>query len=80
MLANQSYEPLFGISILIFSLVMLKGVFHKSIAYLGIVTCAAALIGIALWPVLNVAYFWWWAFFFVWFTVVGWKLFQLGRV
>ena len=77
---NPLYEPLFGISILIFSLVMLKGVFHKSIAYLGIATCAAALIGIALWPVLNVAYFWWWAFFFVWFTAVGWKLYQLGKV
>jgi len=76
---NPLYESLFGISILIFSLVMLKGVFHKSLAYLGIATCIAALTGLALWPVLNVGYFWWWVFFFVWFTAVGWKLYQLGR-
>jgi hypothetical protein len=76
---NPLYESLFGVSILIFSLVMLKGVFHKSIGYLGVVTCAAAWIGLALWPVLNVAYLWWWVFFMIWFTAVGWKLYQLGN-
>jgi hypothetical protein len=77
---NPLYESLFGISILIFSLVMLKGVFHKSIAYLGIATCAAAFIALSLWPIVGVNYFWWWVFFFVWFTAVGWKLYQLGKV
>jgi hypothetical protein len=77
---NPLYETLFGISILIFSLVMLKGVFHKSVAYLGVATCVGAFIGLALWPVLNVAYLWWWVLFVVWFTAVGGKLYQLGRV
>jgi hypothetical protein len=76
---NPLYESLFGVSILIFSLVMLKGVFHRSIGYLGVATCAVALIGLALWPVLKVAYLWWWAFFMIWFTAVGWKLHQLGN-
>jgi hypothetical protein len=76
---NPLYEPLFAISILIFSLVMLKGVFHKSIAYLGIITCVAAFIAMPLWPIVGVGYFWWWAFFFVWFLAVGWKLYQLGK-
>jgi hypothetical protein len=58
---------------------MLKDVFHKSIGYLGVATCAAALIGLALWPVLNVAYLSWWVFFMIWFTAVGWKLYQLGN-
>ena len=76
---NPLYEPLLAVSILIFSLVMLKGVFHKSIAYLGIATCAAAFIAMSLWPIVGVGYFWWWAFFFIWFLAVGWKLYQLGK-
>jgi hypothetical protein len=77
---NPLYESLFGVSILIFSFVMLKGVFHKSIGYLGIATCIASFIALALWPILNVNYLWWWVLFFIWFTAVGWKLYQLGRV
>ena len=76
---NPLYESLFGISILFFSLAMLKGGFHKSIAYLGIVTCLASIIALSLWPVLNVAYFWWWTLFVIWFIAVGWKLYQLGK-
>lgn len=76
---NPFYEPLFAVSILIFSLVMLKGVFHKSIAYLGIATFAACFVGMALWPIVGVGYFWWWIFALVWFIAVGWKLYQLGR-
>jgi len=77
---NPLYESLFGVSILILSLVMLKGVFHKSVAYLGIATCVAAFIGLALWPIVGVAYFWWWLLFFIWFIAVGWKLYRLGGV
>lgn len=76
---NPLYEPLLAISILFFSLVMLKGVFNKSVAYLGIATCAAAIIGISLWPIVGVGYFWWWIFYLVWFIAVGWKLYQLGK-
>jgi hypothetical protein len=47
---NPFYEPLFAAGVLILSLVMLKGVFHKGVAYLGIATFAACLIGMALWP------------------------------
>jgi hypothetical protein len=76
---NPIYESLLAIGILILSLVMLKGVFHKSIAYLGIATCAAAIIALALSPIIGLNYFWWWAFFTVWFIAVGWKLYRLGR-
>ncbi|GAB4538761.1 MAG: hypothetical protein Kow0063_26900 [Anaerolineae bacterium] len=77
---NPLYESLFGVSILILSIVMLKGVFHKSIAYLGIATCFAAFIGLALWPMVGVSYFWWWLLFVIWFVAVGWKLYRLGGV
>jgi len=75
---NPLYESLFGISILILSLVMLKGLFHKSVAYWGIATCVAAFIALALWPIVGVAYFWWWLLFVIWFIAVGWKLYSLG--
>lgn len=76
---NIFYEPLFALGVLILSLVMLKGVFPKSIAYLGIATFVAVFIGLALWPIVGVAYFWWWLFFVIWFIAVGWKLLQLAR-
>ena len=76
---NPLYEPLMGVGILFFSIAMLKGVFHKSIGYLGIVTCIVCFIAVALWPVLNVNYFWWWTLFVVWFTAAGWKLYQLRK-
>lgn len=76
---NPLYESLFGISILILSLVMLKGVFHQWIGYLGIVTCLAAFIALALWPLVGINYFWWWLFFMAWFLAAGWKLYRLGR-
>jgi hypothetical protein len=76
---NPLYEPLMGVGILFFSFAMLKGVFRKSLGYLGIVTCIVCFIAVALWPVLNVNYFWWWTLFVVWFTAVGWKLYQLGK-
>jgi hypothetical protein len=76
---NPLYEPLMGVGILFFSFAMLKGVFPKSTGYLGIATCIVCFIAVALWPVLNVNYFWWWSLFVVWFIAVGWKLYQLGK-
>jgi hypothetical protein len=75
---NPLYESVFAVSILIVSLVMLKGVFPKWLGYLGIVTCAAAFVGLALWPVVGVAYFWWWLPFSVWFIAIGVRLIRLG--
>lgn len=58
--------------------VMLKGVFHKGVAYLGITTFIAAFIGGALKPIIGIGYLWWWALFMIWFIAVGWKLYRLG--
>ena len=76
---NPLYESLFAVGILLFSIAMLKGLFAKWVAYLGMVTCVAAFVGLALWPVIGIGYFWWWLFFIVWFLAVGWKLYGLGR-
>ena len=76
---NPLYEAVFAISILILSLAMLKGVFNRKVAYLGILTSISAFIALLLFPVVGIGYFWWWLLFMAWFIAVGVKLFTLGR-
>ncbi len=73
-------ETVFTLGILIISIVMLKGVFHKGVAYLGMLTFAAAIIGEALEPILGIGYFWWWLLFMIWFIAVSWKLYRLSGI
>jgi hypothetical protein len=76
---NPLYEGVFAVSILILSLVMLKGVFPKATAIMGIATSAAAVTALSLQSILGIGYFWWWFFFLIWFVLVGWKLFRMAR-
>jgi len=76
---NPLYESVFAVSVLIISDVMLKGVFPRWVASVGIANAPAAIIALSLWPILGVSYFWWWALFVVWFLAVGFRLYQLGR-
>ncbi len=69
---------LLAISVLIISLVMLKGVFHKAIAYLGIVTGVVGIICEALRPVIGLGYAVY-IILYIWLIVVGWQLYRLGR-
>jgi len=78
--------PVYGslvpsIGVLITGLVMLKGIFKRAVAYLGVV---AGIIGIvaglgflspalAILDVLNLI------LFGIWLLLVGWKLYTLGR-
>lgn len=75
---NPAYESVFAASILLLSLAMLRSAFHPALAYLGMATAIAAVVGLSLWGVLGVAYFWWWLLFFAWFALVGWKMTTLG--
>ncbi len=59
------------VGILILSLVMLKGVFPKGVAYLGIVSEA-------LRPILGPGYFVYGLLLPIWFLAIGWKLYRLG--
>ena len=70
---------LFSIGILIISLVMLKGVFHKGIAYLGIVTGTIAIFSETFRPVIGIGYIVFFILEVIWFIAVGWKLFRLGK-
>ena len=66
------------LGMLILSLVMLKGIFPKGIAYLGIVTGALGIVSEAFRPMIGPGYFVYGLLLPAWFLVVGWKLFRLG--
>ncbi len=76
---NPEYEVLMGTGALFLSLAMLKGVFRRWTAYLGIASFVAVLAGMALYPVLGLGYLFWWGVFVLWLLAVGWELIGLGR-
>ncbi len=67
-----------AIGILVISLVMLRGAFHKGIAYLGIATGAIGIISESLRPLLGRGYIAYGLLLPIWFFAVGWKLYRLG--
>jgi hypothetical protein len=69
-----------AIGILIISLVMLRGVFHKGVAYLGIATGAIGIISESLRPLLGLGYIGYGLLLPTWFLAVGWKLYRLGSL
>ena len=68
-------EPL---GILILTLVMLRGVFPRGVAYLGIATGALGLVSEALRPMLGPAYLVYGLLLFAWFLASGWALYRLA--
>ncbi|HEU5383579.1 MAG TPA: hypothetical protein VFV38_49895 [Ktedonobacteraceae bacterium] len=67
------------VGILILSLVMLKGVFPRRVAYLGIVTGALGIVSEALRPMIGPGYIVYGLLLPIWFLVIGWKLSRLAR-
>lgn len=81
----QNYVPtimgvLETIAILIVSLLMLRGVFHRSVAYLGIATGAVGIVSEALKPMLGLGYIVYGLLVMVWIIAIGWELLRLARV
>jgi hypothetical protein len=68
------------VGILLISLIMLKGVFPRWIAYLGIATGAIGIVSETFRPLLGAAYSVYGVLLFAWFLTVGWKLYALGRL
>lgn len=66
------------IGILVVSLVMLRGVFPRSVAYLGVATGALGVVSEALLPILGAAYAIYGVLVMVWFLVIGWQLYRLA--
>ena len=67
------------IGILIVALIMLRGIFHKGVAYLGIATGAIGIISEALRPVLGFGYIVYGVLLMVWIITIGWELTGLAR-
>jgi hypothetical protein len=80
--ANTNAVNLAGImlevGILIISLVMLRGVFPKWVAYLGVVTGVLGILSEALRPVIGFAYIVFFLLELIWLIAIGWKLYRLG--
>lgn len=66
------------VGILILSLLMLRGVFNKGVAYVGIATGALGTMSEALRPVMGIGYLGYGLLLPLWFVAVGWKLYRLG--
>jgi hypothetical protein len=67
-----------ALGILILSLVMLRDVFRKGVAVIGILTGAIGIFSEALRDVIGPGYFAYGLLLPVWFLAVGWTLFRLG--
>jgi hypothetical protein len=66
------------VGMLIVSLVMLRGVFPRTVAYLGVVTAVLGIVSEALRPVIEGGYGVYGVLLLVWMGTVGWKLYWLG--
>jgi hypothetical protein len=67
------------VGILLISLVMIKGVFPRWTAYLGVATGVIGIVSETLRPLLGVGYSLYGVLLLVWFVTIGWKLFRLAR-
>jgi hypothetical protein len=76
--AVASCGILTALGILILSLVMLKGVFNKGVAYLGIITGVLGIFSEALRPILSAPFILFGVLLPTWFLAVGWKLYRPG--
>jgi Domain of unknown function (DUF4386) len=71
--------PLTTVGMLIVSIVMLKGVFPKAVAYLGVVTGVLGICAEALRMVFEGFYVIYGVLLPIWMGAVGWNLYRLGR-
>lgn len=71
--------PLEAVALLIVSIVMLKGVFPKAVAYLGVATGILGISAEALRIAVEGFYVFYGVLLPIWMGAVGWNLYRLGR-
>lgn len=76
---NPVYEVMMAAGALLLGLAMLKGVFARWTAYLGIASFVAVVAAMALYPVIGLGYLFWWGVFVLWLLAVGWDLVRLRK-
>jgi hypothetical protein len=74
---NPVYEAMMGAGALLLGLAMLKGVFGRWSAYLGIGSFIAVVAAMTLYPIIGLGYLFWWAVFVLWLLTLGWDLVRL---
>jgi hypothetical protein len=67
------------VGILIVSLIMLRGIFRRGLAWFGIVTGTLGIASEALRPLLGPAYIVYGLLLFAWFIAIGWALYRLAH-
>jgi hypothetical protein len=67
------------ISILVISIVMVRGGFPRSVAYLGVATGAIGVLSESLIELLGGLYAIYGVLLMIWFLAVGWQLYRLAR-
>lgn len=77
--AVSSAGVLTALGILLLSVLMLRGIFGRNAAILGIATGAVGIVFEALRPLIGFAYSLYGLLLLAWFVVVGWRLFRLSR-
>ncbi len=65
--------------ILIVSVVLLGGIVHRGVAFLGLATGAVGIVSEALKPLLGMGYALYGLLVLLWITAVGWELLRLAR-
>lgn len=68
-----------ALGVLIVALVMIKGIFRRGVAYLGIATGAIGIVSEALKPILGIGYIVYGLLILVWLIAIGWELFRLAK-
>lgn len=65
------------LGVLIISIAMLKGIFPRAVAYLGMLTGTLGTVSEALRPVMGIGYALYGVLIVIWFGVIGWGLYRL---
>jgi Domain of unknown function (DUF4386) len=69
---------LFAVGVLLISFAMLRGVFHKAVALVGILTGVIGIICESLRPIMGASYSIY-SIMLIWLILVGWKLYRLSQ-
>jgi hypothetical protein len=69
---------LYALGVLLLSLAMLRGVFPRLVAYLGILTGLVGIVCESLRPVIG-PWYGLYGVLFLWVAAVGWRLYHLSR-
>jgi hypothetical protein len=78
---NNAYgtsDGIFALGFAVLSILMRRGPFPAWLAWIGILSGLAGIVGAFLKPALGIHYLWWWLGVMVWIAGIGWRFRRLG--